>query len=261
MKFGLHILSTLAMMALLPSVTMAQTLTENTAGPGVAKGKTTPSEIKAVIELFTSQGCSSCPAADAVLRTYTSKPDIIALSLPVDYWDHLGWKDTLASPKHTARQKSYARTMGIGSIYTPQVVINGSVQTIGSLQGEIDKGIQRSALGQASPRLAIAATREGGQVTITVGGGATANSGVSATVWVAVVDPNVDVDIKRGENRGRVLAYQNVVRELTPVGVWTGAPVRIDLPNAAGPVAGMKCAVIVQVDNAGPILGATWMSN
>ena len=94
-----------------------------------------------VLELFTSQGCSSCPSADALLKSYAQRPGVIALSLSVDYWDHLGWKDTLASPKNTARQKAYAKALGTGNVYTPQIVINGVAETIGSNKSEIEKAI------------------------------------------------------------------------------------------------------------------------
>src|SRR5262245_54579152 len=101
--------------------------------------------IKTVIELFTSQGCSSCPPADALLKSYAEDKEILALSLPVDYWDYLGWKDTFASPHNSDRQRSYTKSLGVGPIYTPQAVINGTNQALGSSKKDIDEAIQQSA--------------------------------------------------------------------------------------------------------------------
>ena len=100
--------------------------------------------VRAVIELFTSQGCSSCPPADVVLKDYAAKDDIIALSLPVDYWDYIGWKDTLESPKNTERQRAYAKSLGSGSIYTPQAVVNGVTHAVGSNRMELERAIDKS---------------------------------------------------------------------------------------------------------------------
>ena len=210
-----------------------------------------------VVELFTSQGCSSCPAADALLKTYTERPGFIALSFSVDYWDHLGWKDTLASPKNSARQKSYAKALGTGNVYTPQLVINGAAQVIGSNKVEIEKAVAKLRKDQAGGPVTVAAANDGKRVTIEIAAGAT---GVGATVWLAVVSPLVEVDIKRGENRGRTIAYHNVVREISPVGMWSGQAMRIELPANAVMKDGDRCAVMLQADNGGRILGAAWMT-
>jgi hypothetical protein len=105
---------------------------------------------KAVIELFTSQGCSSCPPADALLKTLADDPSIIALSLPVDYWNYLGWKDTFASARNTERQRNYARTRGDGAIYTPQAVVNGVIPVNGSSKADIEQAKSRSASGRSA---------------------------------------------------------------------------------------------------------------
>src|SRR5262249_17833856 len=99
---------------------------------------------RAVLELFTSQGCSSCPAADKLLGELARDPSLGALSLPIDYWDYIGWKDTLAKPRHTARQRSYAKSRGDGEVYTPQVVINGVARAVGSEKDQIEKAIEQS---------------------------------------------------------------------------------------------------------------------
>ena len=111
--------------------------------------------IRAVIELFTSQGCSSCPPADALLQKYAADPNVIALSMPVDYWDYLGWKDTFASPRNTERQRAYAKSRGDGAIYTPQAVINGSIHVNGSSRSEIDQAIDLTSKDAALPHVAL----------------------------------------------------------------------------------------------------------
>lgn len=210
-----------------------------------------------VLELFTSQGCSSCPAADALLKTFTERPGVMALSLPVDYWDHLGWKDTLASPKHTARQKTYAKSLGTGNVYTPQAVIDGAVQAIGNNKAAIEKAIQQQVKAGRSPAVTLVASTDGKRVTIEIGA---AGAAVPATVWLAVVAPRIDVEIKRGENRGRVLAYHNVVREISPIGMWSGSAMKIELPASAVMQPGDRCAILLQADDGGRILRATWMT-
>ena len=105
---------------------------------------TVQAEPRAVIELFTSQGCSSCPAADKLLSEFKDDPSLITLSLPIDYWDYLGWKDTLASPGHTARQKAYSKMRGDREVYTPQVVVNGVLQALGSNRADIEKAVTQS---------------------------------------------------------------------------------------------------------------------
>lgn len=213
-----------------------------------------------VLELFTSQGCSSCPAADKLLRTFAERDDLIALSLSVDYWDHLGWKDTLASPKNTARQKAYAKALGTGNVYTPQLVIHGAAQAIGSHKADIESAIADLRNEKGRTIIDVAATSDGKRVTVDIGAAPAGAAKLSATVWLAVVAPRVEVDIKRGENRGRKLVYHNVVRDISPVGMWSGKPMRIELPASVSSEPGARCAVLVQADDGGRILGATWMT-
>ena len=213
-----------------------------------------------VIELFTSQGCSSCPPADALLRVYAQRPGVMALSLAVDYWDHLGWKDTLASPKHSARQRTYAKALGTGNVYTPQVVIDGTLQAIGSDKAEIEKALVQLRASPDRPQVALLASSDGKRMAIDVGEAAAAkDKGLSATVWLALVAPRVEVQIKQGENRGRTIAYHNVVRELSAVGMWSGKPTRIELPTGAVMDASGRGVVLLQADNGGRILAATWV--
>ena len=226
--------------------------------PVVASAQSQP---KAVIELFTSQGCSSCPPADALLKKFTAeRPDLMPLTLPVDYWDHLGWKDTLASPKHTSRQKAYARTLSSGNVYTPQAVVNGVAQAIGSNEAEIMAAVETSAKTLAGSRVEVSARTQDGRIIVDVGAAAAAAKDRSATVWLAIVEPKAYVDIKHGENRGRKLGYYNVVRDLTPAGMWSGKAMTLELPAGALLQPGAKCAVIVQAGEMGRILGATWVA-
>ncbi len=210
-----------------------------------------------VVELFTSQGCSSCPPADALLKTLIKRPEIMPLSLAVDYWDHLGWKDTLASPKNSARQKSYAKSLGTGNVYTPQVVVNGLWQAIGSNKADVEKAILKASQRVVVQPIALDAVSDNKRVTIQVG---SAKDTVPATVWLAIVAPSVDVEIKRGENRGKALGYHNVMRDITPIGMWSGKPMKIELPLSAMMQNGDRCAVLLQADEGGRILAAVWMT-
>ncbi len=213
-----------------------------------------------VLELFTSQGCSSCPTADALLRSYAERPDIVALSLPVDYWDYLGWKDTLASPKFTHRQRAYADQRGDGRVYTPQVVVNGSVHAVGSRKGEIDQALAETAQKLASDRVDLTARTDGKTISIEAGAIPAGSVMTGGTIWLAVVQPSVEVEIRRGENRGRKVTYANVVRDLTPVGMWSDKPTTIDLQQSAVlQQEGQRCAVLLQEGTVGPIVGASWV--
>ncbi len=220
--------------------------------------KATESQHKPVIELFTSQGCSSCPPADKLLGVYAARGDVIALTLPVDYWDYLGWKDTLASPKHSERQRNYARTRRDGLVYTPQVVINGMAHAVGSNASAIDKKIGETSMALSAARVAVSLRVENDTLLVQMGD---APPGLKAkpraTVWLATVKKSVPVTIRRGENRGRKITYYNVVRELTPIGIWQGKAMTIRLPKH-GVMMGKSdgCTVLVQNGRGGPIVGA-----
>ncbi len=220
-----------------------------------------PFETGTLIELFTSQGCSSCPPADALLAEYASRPHVVALSFPIDYWDYLGWKDTLASPRHAERQHAYAKALRSGNVYTPQVVVNGVANAVGSNRQQVNTAVDRTKGEIADRGVKVAAVRIGEKALISVGAAPRNQPGKlrSGTVWLAVVKPKVDVTIGRGENRGRTLTYHNVVRELTPIGMWTGEPLEIELPADALLAGGHKCAVFLQTGKLGRVIGATWM--
>ncbi len=213
---------------------------------------------KHVIELFTSQGCSSCPTADALLKHYVDRPDVIALSFNVDYWDYLGWKDTLGQRAHTKRQRAYAQSRGDGKVYTPQVIANGLRHAIGSSRSQIDFAIDRSAdeLGERRAILTLSTDQSAFNIRIA----ASTEPPVAATVYVAAISPSVSIAIKHGENRGRTITYYNVVRNLIPVGMWSGGETKIKLRRKDILENGAKrCAVLIQAANTGAILAADWM--
>jgi hypothetical protein len=199
-----------------------------------------------VVELFQSQGCSSCPPANANVIALSARPDILALSFQVTYWDQLGWKDTFGSPRNTARQWEYARALKHDNVWTPQVIVNGRADVIGVRKGEIEQAIVRVDRGVSGPAVTISAGR------VTIAGAPPAHP---AGVWLVRYDPNVVlVPIGRGENGGTTLPHKNVVRSLTRLGDWTGAARTYVLPPAP---AGLKTAVLVQAGPGGPILAAS----
>ncbi|MEQ1694489.1 MAG: DUF1223 domain-containing protein [Hyphomicrobiaceae bacterium] len=215
------------------------------------------SRIVNVIELFTSQGCSSCPPADALMKTYATLPGVLVLSLPVDYWDYLGWKDTLGNSKNTDRQKNYAKARGDGQIYTPQAVINGVAHVNGASRKEIDQAITDSEKHITANRVPLRSWTERGNILIETGPAAEHATMKEATIWLAVIQKSAEVTIPSGENRGKTLTYTNVVRELTAVGTWTGQPMRIQLARAALMRPQMESvAILIQEGKAGPIIGA-----
>jgi hypothetical protein len=198
-----------------------------------------------VVELFTSQGCSSCPPADAAVAQIAARPDILALSFGVTYWDDLGWKDTFAQKKFTDRQWDYAKGLRHDNVGTPQVVVNGRLDTVGQSVGEIDTALRRAPLAAGGPTLSL----QGASVAIS--GPAPAHA---ADVWLVRYDPNVEqVPIKRGENGGKTLAIKHAVRELTRLGGWTGGTKSFAVPASPN---GLKTAVLLQAGAGGPILAA-----
>lgn len=198
-----------------------------------------------VVELYTSQGCSSCPPADAAVAQLSARPGILALSFGVTYWDELGWKDTFAQKKFTDRQWDYARGLRHTNVATPQVVVNGRLDVVGQSVSEIDGALKRAALTAGGPEV----TLHGASLAI-----AGAAPRRAADVWLVRYDPNtVQVSIRRGENGGKTLPIKNVVRELTRLGDWNGGARTYAVP--AGPP-GLKTAILVQAGPGGPILAA-----
>jgi hypothetical protein len=175
---------------------------------------------RAVVELFTSQGCSSCPAADKLLGQLAADPSLVPISVPIDYWDYLGWKDTLADPRHTARQKAYAYGRGDGQVYTPQAVVNGSLHALGSDRSAIEHAIAKSRKIGAMSLPAVKLAFADGRLLVAVPAAADARAG--AEVWLCGLMKAATVAIGRGENKGRAVTYHNVVRRWIKLGDWSG---------------------------------------
>jgi hypothetical protein len=223
------------------------------AGPGGAN----PPAIapKAVVELFTSQGCSSCPPADKLLAELAERSDLVALTLPVDYWDYLGWKDTLAHPLFSARQRGYAYARGDRQVYTPQAVVNGSKPCLGSDRAQVEQSIA-GAGPQGLPVPLTVSERDG---IVTVGIEAAPDRTAIAELWVLPVMRSQTVPIGRGENEGRTVTYANVVRGMTRLGEWRGGSAQFELPLAAARGDGDGYVVLLQSRHGkkpGPIIGA-----
>ena len=160
---------------------------------------------KAVVELFTSQGCSSCPPADALLGELAEKPGIVALSYSVDYWDYLGWRDTLGSPSNSERQRNYARARGDGRVYTPQVVVDGILHANGANEAEIEMAMRNATKRLQDDKVPVSMHADGDTLIVDVGAAPEASDKRAATVWLAIAKEMEKVEVARGENRGRAL--------------------------------------------------------
>src|SRR5713101_2312803 len=165
---------------------------------------------RSVVELFTSQGCSSCPSADKLLGELAADPSLVAISVPIDYWDYLGWKDTLADPRNTVRQKAYAHVRGDGQVYTPQAVVNGSLHALGSDKAAIEHAIAKTHRNAASFLLPVTLAFAEGRINLSVP--EAADDSASAETWLCGLMKTATITIARGENKGRTVTYHNVVR-------------------------------------------------
>lgn len=230
------------------------------ASGAVAQTTAPDNQPKAVLELYTSQGCSSCPAADALLGDYVKKGDVVGLTLPVDYWDYLGWKDTLADAKFTARQRAYAKSRGDGRIYTPQIVVNGLAHVNGAHAKDIDHAISKTAGKLSGSRVPVSVASRDGKIVIDVGAMAEGDKTGDAAVWVAFLRKEVQVPVRKGENQGQMLTYYNVVREWKQAGTWNGRPltIQVDRQSVKADVDG--CAVLLQGGMTGPIVGSAYLA-
>ncbi|WP_244614864.1 DUF1223 domain-containing protein [Pukyongiella litopenaei] len=208
-------------------------------------------DMPVVVELFTSQGCSSCPPADALLRDLTTRDDVLPLALHVDYWDYIGWKDHFARPEFTARQKHYAAFAGRKMIYTPQMVVAGREDVVGVDAAKLAEAI--TAHRARSPVMTMRVTRSGTALTVQVKPVATADTGGPVLVQLVRFAPLRKVEISSGENAGKTIAYANVVEDLSVLGDWDGAApaeftARLDGDSAS--------AVLIQRPGPGAILAA-----
>jgi hypothetical protein len=216
-------------------------------------------EPRALLELFTSQGCSSCPAADKLLGELGTDPSLVALSVPIDYWDYLGWKDTLANPAHSARQRAYAKVRGDREVYTPQIVVNGATHVLGSDHGAIERAITVTDRNTAVMSVPVVLSLSGGVMNIDIsalkdhGGG---------EVWLCPITRSIPVEIGRGENHGRTVTYHNVVRRWLKLGDFAGTEAAWHIP--VSDISGDDidaAAVMVQQgthDKPGIVLGAAF---
>ena len=215
---------------------------------------------RAVVELFTSQGCSSCPPADQIIGELAKDPNVIALSMPIEYWDYLGWKDTLADSRFSARQKAYSHMRGDRDVYTPQVIVNGSANVIGSDRSAIDSAIQTTQKAGVMS-VPVTMTISGKQINVSV---AASKSPTSAhgEIWICSVSKSVPISIARGENRGREVTYYNVVRNILKVGDWNGNSGSWTVPLENISRDGVDAAVVYVQDGnrekPGPMLGAAY---
>ena len=201
-------------------------------------------EPHALIELFTSQGCSSCPAADRLMGQLAKDPALVALSVPVDYWDYLGWRDTLANPAHSVRQRAYARVRGDGQVYTPQIVVNGTVDALGSDQAAVEQAIAETTKESGVMSVPITLSVSGSALSVKVPSAET-NEQAAGEVWLCPLARTVAVAIARGENRGRTIIYHNVVRNWLKLGDWKGAESTWDVPLPQIKAAGIDAAAVM----------------
>jgi hypothetical protein len=216
---------------------------------------------RAVVELFTSQGCSSCPPADKILGELAKDPSVIALSLPIDYWDYLGWKDTLADGRFSARQKAYSQMRGDREVYTPQIVVNGSAQVIGSDRAGIEGAMGDTKKADGVMSVPVTMTQAGKEINVSVAASGE-GSAMHGEVWICSISKAVPISIGRGENRGREITYHNVVRNLLKVGDWNGTPGSWTVPLENISREGVDGAVVYvqdgNRDRPGAMLGAAF---
>lgn len=205
--------------------------------------------VSVVAELFTSQGCSSCPPADALLGELAMRGDVLALSLHVDYWDYIGWKDPYASASMSERQRAYAKALGARMVYTPQMVVQGSAELVGSRRAAVLGAIEEAQARSLPVRVTLV-----GDEAVEIAAGEAPPGG--AVVWLVAYDHHLTTEIERGENAGKRISYYNVVRSFQRLGHWMGEALSlpVDCDSLVG--ANRGAAVLVQAGGYGPILGA-----
>jgi len=223
---------------------------------GLASAAVAGERPRAFLELFTSQGCAACPAADSLVRKLDAEPGVFAVTMPVKLWDFLGWADTLATDVATKRQMAYSVARGDRDVYTPQIVLNGVDDLLGNDSPAIHSAIAADALEPLPVPIDLSVSHNVLHIDV----GAAEGVAEEATLWLLVVEETVKVPVRGGENRGRKLTYNNVVRQMRPVGIYKGRRMELDLPltdvekaHSAG------CFVIAQVDTfkgPGRIIGA-----
>lgn len=217
--------------------------------PPVAEAQGRPRRPPVVVELFTAQGCASCPQANQILAGLADDDRVLALTFPVDYWDYLGWRDTFAKPEFTVRQRAYVMRLRLKEIYTPEMVVGGRRETPAIDRDRVAALVAAERASSRRPEPAIGFTRRGKRVM--VGSGAAPSGG--GEVWLVRYDPmRRDVRVRFGENAGRVVTHVNVVKELTLLGEWTGRSKIYAAPEPSSP--GLKTVVLVQGSDGGPLI-------
>ena len=201
-----------------------------------------------LVELFTAQGCASCGAADSLIEKLGERPNVIALTWSVDYWDYLGWKDTFAKPEFTERQRAYDKRFGLQDVYTPQVIVGGAAQTSGDntagVEALVAKALKQKPVG---PQIRF---HSAGRVEVAAG----ARPSGGAEVWLIRYDPKEqDVEIKDGDNRGKTVVRYDVVREFVRLGAWKGPSAIYKVP--APSQEGLSSLIVVQGMRGGRIIG------
>lgn len=209
----------------------------------------------AIVELFTSQGCSSCPPADSLMAELSrQRSDVIVLSLPVDIWDYNGWKDTLARPEFSQRQKQYSQSRGDHQVYTPQIVVDGQAHGVGSDRSQVLSLVEEMTPGRLAQGVPLQVAENNGMVVVELGE-TTNDLGRGASVWLMRVVKSRTVSIGRGENKGREVTYTNVVRSMVRMGHWTGAPARFEMPVPEARADDADGYVVVVQKSWGDVLG------
>jgi hypothetical protein len=203
-----------------------------------------------LVELFTSQGCSSCPPADKLLGELSQRNGVVALAFHVDYWDYIGWKDKFAKAEYTERQKDYRDALNLRTLYTPQMVIDGRLDVVGSERSEVESSIGSAA---AAAKLPLTITESGGKLRVTAPA-VEIDQARPATLWLAIYSRRSETPVERGENAGSTLVEYNIVREIRSLGPWNGNAIDLALDVDASD-SKMGCAVILQADGNGPVLG------
>ncbi|CAN5375249.1 thioredoxin family protein [soil metagenome] len=227
-------------------------------GAAEARGPAT-AKAPVVVELFTAQGCTACPQANALLGELASKKGVIALTFPVDYWDYLGWADTFARPEYTARQRAYIGKLKLREIYTPEVIVNGRREARGFDRAKVGELVTDALAKRRAPLKAVAVKDAQGRPTrVSVGAGPSTGA---AEVWLVRYDPaERTVKVTTGDNKGKTVVQENVVRELVRLGSWSGAAKRLRVPPPAktsDPAeSALKSVLLVQCAKGGPLIGA-----
>jgi hypothetical protein len=224
----------------------------------VGRAKADTSVRPAIVELFTSQGCSSCPPADAFMEEVRAIKDVVALTYNVDYWDYRGWRDTLAAPENSKRQYKYAKARGDMDVYTPQMIIDGASHVVGSQKAAVIAAINNSRATPPPMWIPLSIVANDAEFQINVDPAPSDVPAPLATLWFMAVAPRIPVEIEKGENAGQKITYLNVVRRLVPAGMWHGKRTTFTLPkDSVMTEDSTSCVALLQVKPLGRILGCS----